>query len=138
MIELSGDFGERVRRKLGDEQVIWLTTIGPDLTPQPRLIWFLWKDEGVLTYSRPEAYKIKHIERHPNVALHFNSDRRGRDVVVLLGKAEMLTDYPAATELDGYIEKYRAAIARQRSTPERFSREFSTAIKVDPFRLRGF
>ncbi|WAX58089.1 hypothetical protein M6B22_04785 [Jatrophihabitans cynanchi] len=28
-------FGDRVRERLADEQVIWLTTVGADGTPQP-------------------------------------------------------------------------------------------------------
>lgn len=138
MIDLSGEFGKRVERRLRDEMVIWLTTVGPKLTPQPRLVWFLWKRGRILTYSRPEAYKIKHIEQHTNVALNFNSDRWGEELVVLLGEAEVLTADPPATEADGYIEKYRQAIARLGSTPEQFARDYSTAISIEPFRLRGF
>ena len=38
-------FGDRVRERLVDEQVIWLTTVGADGTPQPNPVWFLWTPE---------------------------------------------------------------------------------------------
>jgi predicted pyridoxine 5'-phosphate oxidase superfamily flavin-nucleotide-binding protein len=34
-------FGERVRRRLREEQVIWITTVGKDGTPQPNPVGFL-------------------------------------------------------------------------------------------------
>lgn len=138
MIDLSGEFGQRAEGRLRDERVIWLTTVGPDLTPQPRPVWFLWSGGKILTYSRPGAHKIEHIQSHPNVAVHFNTDRHGEEVVVLLGEAEVLPNNPPASEVDGYIDKYKRAIASLGSTPDRFARDYSIAIEVEPNKLRGF
>jgi hypothetical protein len=40
-IDTSTEFGARATRHIDDDQIIWLTTVGPDGTPQPSPIWFL-------------------------------------------------------------------------------------------------
>ncbi|MDX1599900.1 MAG: TIGR03667 family PPOX class F420-dependent oxidoreductase [Anaerolineales bacterium] len=138
MIELKGEYGERVHRRLLQEQVIWLTTIGPDHTPHPRPLWFYWDGQQFLLYSRPGAHKLKHIEQNPNVALHFNSDFRGHNVAVFLGQAEVGPKDRSAPHSAAYIDKYRTRIAEQGGTPESFSNDFSVSIHVEPDKLRGF
>lgn len=57
--------GKRVAERLDGEQVIWLTTVGADRTPQPNPVWFIKEDEGLLVYNRADAHRLKHI-RHPH------------------------------------------------------------------------
>lgn len=137
-IDLNTEFGQRVQRRLYQEAVIWLTTVGPDASPQPRPVWFLWDGETVLIYSQPTAHKLRHIEKNTLVALNFNSDEEGGDVVVILGRAEIMRPSTPANQVAAYLEKYRGGIAGIGMTPESFSQEYSVAIRVTPLRLRGF
>lgn len=137
-IDLSSEFGKRVARRLREEQVIWLTTVAPDGSPQPRPVWFLWDGERLLIYSQKNAYKVTHIVRNPAVALNFNSDAEGGDVVVMPGQAEIAPSYPHGDQVPAYLEKYATGIASLGSTPEQFAEEYSVAILVTPTRLRGF
>ena len=41
MIDLNSKFGRKVKRHLKQEYVVWLTTTGTDLSPQPRPVWFI-------------------------------------------------------------------------------------------------
>lgn len=138
MIELKGEYGDRVRRRLLEEQVIWLTTTGPEQTPQPRPVWFYWDGQQFLLYTRPDAHKLRHIEQHPNVALHLNSDFRGHDVAVFLGRAKIGPEGREAPHSPAFIDKYRTRIDEQGATPESFSKDFSVSIRVEPDKLRGF
>jgi len=90
-------FGERVRQRLRDEQVIWFTTVGADGTPQPNPVWFLWEDNSVLVYNRSDANLLAHIRRRPQVCLHFDGNGRGGDIVVLAGRAQVLEGPPLHT-----------------------------------------
>jgi len=137
-LDLNTEFGQRVQRRLFQEAVIWLTTVDPDGSPQPRPVWFLWDGEAVLIYSQPGAHKLRHIEKNPQVALNFNSDEEGGDVVVILGHAEIQKPSTPANQVSAYLEKYRGGIAGIEMTPESFSQEYSIAIRVKPERLRGF
>jgi len=138
MIDLSTEFGRRVAKKLKTEQVIWLTTVGPGNTPQPRPVWFWWDGTSVLIYSKPNGQKLRHIRRYPNVSLHFNSDAEANEVAVVVGRANVARTAPPANDHKEYLRKYRKSIAGLGMTPKGFGEDYSVAIVVTPARLRGF
>ena len=132
-------FGERVRARLRDEQVIWFTTVGADGTPQPNPVWFLWEDPAsIVVYNRPDANRLRHIRDRPNVALHFNGNDRGGDIVIFTGHAQPAHDLPAPHMHAGYLAKYRAAMSRVSGDPEAFSAAYPVALRVLVRRVRGF
>ena len=135
-IDTSSTFGRRVMERLQSEQVIWLTTVSADRTPQPSPVWFLWDGQQILMYSMPKTPKLRHIQANPNVALNFDSDEGG-DVVILTGQARIAQSEPAANETPAYLEKYRDAITEIGMNPESFARAYSVAVRITPTRLRG-
>ncbi len=134
-LDFSTEFGRRAERRLREESVAWLTTVGSDLTPQPRPIWFLWDGETLLIFSREGSFKHQHLAQHPRVALNFDSDGRGGDIVVLTGKAEIVT--PAADATAAFDAKYAGGYKRLGSSAEAFHRAYPVAIRVRPTNLRG-
>ena len=130
MIDLTTGFGRAVERHLKEEYVIWLTTVDSRLTPQPRPVWFLWENDSILIFSKPDAFKVRHIEKHPRVSLHFNTDESGDEhVIILTGEARIDANTPPALELPAYLNKYRGGIADLNMTPESFSAEYSAPIR---------
>lgn len=138
MIDLTTKFGRKVARRLKNEQVIWFTTVGQDLTPQPRPVWFLWDGASFLIFSQPNAFKLRHVKSHRNVSLNFNSDESGDEIAVMTGTAAVDASAPAAHLVPAYLKKYRKAISNLKMTPEEFSKDYSVAIRVVPSGLRGF
>src|SRR5512139_3292697 len=129
MIDLTNKFGRKVKRHLRQEYVVWLTTTGSDLSPQPRPVWFIWDGVSFLIFSQPHAHKVQHVAAHPRVALHFNTDETGdQNVIIFVGEAAIDTTVPPAHKVRAYFRKYRAGIAALGMTPEEFSREYSVAI----------
>ncbi len=125
------------RRRLSKEYFVWLTTVGSDLSPQPRPVWFIWDKDAFLIYSQPKAHKVRHLIRHPKVALHFNADQTGdKDILVFIGTASIDPDAPPAHKVPAYLRKYREGIAGLNMTPEQLSREYSVAIRVRPTSVR--
>ena len=137
LIDTATDFGQRVDRRLQEEQIVWLTTVSSQNIPQPRPVWFLWDGESLLVYSKADAYKLAHIARNPQVALNLDSDGRGGDIIVLTGEAYVDRKAPPATQIADYVEKYRDGIAQIQMTPESFAQEYSVAIRIVPQTLRG-
>jgi PPOX class probable F420-dependent enzyme len=133
------EFGHRARRRLQDESVIWLTTASAQGTPQPNPVWFLWyqDDESVLVYNATHAKRLERFALRPRVALHFDSDGRGGDVVVLTGVAEQALDVPGADANDAYLAKYRDSIGRLGMDPAQFAEAYSVPVRVRVTRLRG-
>jgi PPOX class probable F420-dependent enzyme len=108
MIDLTTEFGQRVKQHLDEEYFIWFTTVGTNMTPQPRPVWFIWEDDAFLIFSKPGARKVAHIKRHPNVALHFNTDDKAdENVIVFLSMAEINASAPPAYEVPAYVENIR-------------------------------
>ena len=139
MIDLNSKFGRKVKRHLRLEYVVWLTTSGSDLSPQPRPVWFIWEDSSFLIFSQPHAHKVHHLTAHPHVALHFNTDPTGdKDVIIFVGTAAIDTAAPPAHKVRAYFRKYREGIQELGMTPEQFSNEYSVAIRVTPTSLRGW
>jgi PPOX class probable F420-dependent enzyme len=134
----STPFGERVRRRLRDETVIWLITVGDDWTPQPNPVWFLWEGDTILVYNRADANRLRHVQERPQVALHFNSNGQGGDVGVITGQAEVLSGQPAPHERPEYVAKYGAAMAGISGSAEAFSRAYPVPMRVHPRKIRGF
>lgn len=138
MIDFTSDFGRRVAQRLQDEEIIWLTTISNQGIPQPNPVWFYWDGESMLIYSKFDAFRNRHIERRPNVALHFNSGPRGNDIVVFAGQATIDQNAPPANEIQPFVEKYREGLVRIQMSAERFAEVYSVAINIVPTKLRGF
>ncbi len=127
---------DRFQRRLTGEQVIWLTTVGQNGTPQPNPVWFLWEGATVLTFSRPDAKRLAHIKRNPHVSLHLNSTSTGGDVTVLTGKAELRDGAPTA--YPDYVAKYRSDIERISGSVEAFAKEYSVPMRIRIGGVRGF
>ncbi|HLW02008.1 MAG TPA: TIGR03667 family PPOX class F420-dependent oxidoreductase [Ktedonobacterales bacterium] len=133
----STPFGERVERRLREERVIWLTTSSADGTPQPNPVWFLWDGSSVLIYSLPDAARIANLKRNPKVALHFDGNGKGGDIIIITGEARISQNDPPADQLPIYVEKYRDFIARSFGAPEAFAAKYSVALRITPTKIRG-
>lgn len=138
MIDLETEFGARVAQRLKTELIIWLTTVRHDGIPQPNPVWFHWDGTSFLIYSQPDKPKLRNIARNPNVALHFNSDGEGGDIVIFAGQATLDESAPANHAVAAYVGKYREHMAAMGMTPEAFANDYSVAIRVTPTKVRGF
>ena len=135
----STPFGERVLRRLRDERLIWLTTVDAKGMPQPTPVWFLWDEatSTILIYSRADAKRLAHLQQDPRVALNFDGNGRGGDIIVITGQAQVSSDAPPADRLPTYVEKYHDFIARSYTTPEKFASIYSVALRIRPSGIRG-
>jgi PPOX class probable F420-dependent enzyme, Rv3369 family len=130
------EFGARVARRLREEMLVWLTVVDGAGTPQPAPVWFLWDGESVLVYSHGEAKRLDHVRANPRVALHFDGNGHGGDIVVLTGRAE-ITAEPLAEGNPDYLAKYGAWITDGWQTAESFGSVYSVPVRIHPRRVRG-
>jgi len=130
-------FGERVRSRLRDEVVGWLTSVGDDGTPQPNPVWFLWDGDSILVYNRPDAHRLRHVRTRPRVSLNLDGDGKGGDIVVVTARAELSEGEPAAHEVPEYVAKYGERMTRIAGSTEAFSRVYSVPLRLHPLRVRG-
>jgi PPOX class probable F420-dependent enzyme len=134
----STPFGERVWRRLREEQVIWITTVGKDGTPQPSPVGFLLQDDdSILIYNMARANRIGHVADRPRVALHFDGDGTGGDIMVFTGTARRVDDVPPPHENQAYLAKYGDGMARVFGSAEKFSEKFPVPLRIEITRTRG-
>lgn len=139
MIDFNTDLGKHVYKRLLNEQVIWLTTVSSDGTPQPNPVWFFWDGEYFIVYTPRDTAKLKNIDLNSSVSLHFEGTTpQGGDVTVFIGSAEVESS-PFDPD-PGYVEKYTNLIAEvwEGRTAEDFFEEYNSVIRIRPTKLRGF
>ncbi len=140
MLDFNSKFGRVVKKHLKNEYFVWLTTVDSEGTPQPRPVWFIWEKDSFLIFSQPKAYKVRHLKITPKVSLHFNTtDEAGeKDVIIFIGEAVFDRDVPPAYKVKAYLKKYKTGIIGLNATPQEFSKEYSTAIRIKPTEVRGW
>jgi PPOX class probable F420-dependent enzyme len=131
------EFGARVARHLTDDVVAWLTLVDASGTPQPAPIWFLWDGSSILLYSQGGAKRLAHLRANPRVAMHFDGNGTGGDIVVLTGEAEIAPDEPPVPQNPEYLAKYGDRITAGWQTAENFASTYSVPLRIRPDRLRG-
>ena len=138
MIDLTSKYGEEVRKKLETEMVIWLTTVTPNGTPQPRPVWFIWQDNKFIVYSMASAKKLEHIRNNPNVSLQFNMASHNDAAFIFIGKASIIESPTPVIDIKEYIEKYSEAIKEidANTDPESFNEAYSVRIEITPTKFR--
>lgn len=134
----STPFGERLRARLGDDLVLWLTTVGDDGTPQPNPVWFLWDGETFLVYNLASAQRVRHVRTRPRVSLNFDGNRQGGDIAVVTGVAELAEGEPLSHEVPEYVAKYGERMKSVAGSLEGFGAAYPVAMRIRPVKARGF
>jgi PPOX class probable F420-dependent enzyme len=138
LLDLNTEFGARAERRLREDRMGWLVTVGKTGAPAPNAIWFSWDGSTMFIYSEPNQAKLRHIEANPNVALHLDSANSGDDIVIVSGTAAIDPGAPAIQDNTVYVEKYETEMKRLNlGTPEEMSKTYSVAIRITPLRVRG-
>ncbi|MFN8594477.1 MAG: TIGR03667 family PPOX class F420-dependent oxidoreductase [Thermomicrobiales bacterium] len=136
-IDTSTEFGARVAKRLAEDRIIWLTTVGSDGVPQPSPVWFLWDGETALIFSQPGTGKLRNIAANPHVSLHLDGDGFGGNIVVLTGEASLEPDGMKASANPAYVAKYAEGMKRIGMDPESFAAAYSVPMRMRPTHLRG-
>lgn len=137
-LDESSEFGARAARHLRDDPVVWLITVGPGGAPSPNPVWFLWHETSTVeVFSLPDAARVRHLAANPRVALHFDGNGQGGDIVVLSATAAVRLGGPGADAVPGYLAKYAKHIARIGLTPQTYAEKYSLPIVVTLTQLRG-
>jgi PPOX class probable F420-dependent enzyme len=128
--------GARALARLGDDMIIWLTTVRPNGQPQTSPVWFLFDQGEFLVYSLPGTARTANIEANSRVSLNLDGNGEGGDIVTVEGEARIDPGAPPSDRVPAYQDKYAGFIARNGWTPESFARDYPVAIRITPMRAR--
>lgn len=129
-------FSTKTLDRLSSELIIWMTTVSRQGRPQTSPVWFLWEDPVFWVYSLDPTTRLDNIATNPLVSLNLNCDDHGSDIVTVEGTAVIDREAAAANENAAYVTRYRDRMDRGWGSPEGFAREYPTAIKITPTRVR--
>jgi PPOX class probable F420-dependent enzyme len=136
MPDPGSDLGARLRRRLRDDLVVWLTSVASDGTPQPNPVWFIVEGDEILVYNRSDAKRLAHVPARPRVALNFNSTPSGGDILVVTGTARRDAEAPLPHEVPAYVDKYGESMQRISGSLKAFSDEYPVLLRIRPERVR--
>jgi PPOX class probable F420-dependent enzyme len=124
-------------QRLSNDHVVWLTTVSDSGGPNPNPVWCAPDGDDVVIFTTAGSVRVHNIEQRPRVALNFNSDELGGDVLVIAGTATV-TRGARPSHAVAYREKYEAAMRdlHQMSLAD-FDATFDVEIRVRPERVRG-
>src|SRR5260370_26204080 len=106
MLDLTNPKDAHTDERLRKDPIIWLSSVRPDGRPHLVPVWFLWDGETILIFSQPNAQKLRNLRQNTNVILALDDTKDGDDVVMLEGKAELLTDPAVNPTLPAKGAKY--------------------------------
>lgn len=130
------DLTPEAERHLADDHTAWLTSVTDRGVPAPNPVWFIKEDDHIVVFTHRDSRKVQNIERHPTVSFHFNSDRMGRNTVMLTGEVDVAYD-EAPSAVPGYLDKYQSSIVGELGmSVEDFDRTFTTRLRIRPTQVR--
>jgi PPOX class probable F420-dependent enzyme len=144
MIDGSTTLGARILKRLRQERVIWMTTVGGG-APQPAPVWFLHErletSERIIVYTKPEARRVANLRDNSAVAFNFNCTPGGGEVHVIRGRARIAPELPQAPEYPAYIDRYRDLIEGDDTwdrTVEGFASQYAVPIEITDLSIWGW
>ncbi len=129
---------DKVRERLEQALVIWLTTVRADGQPQTSVVWFLLEDHEILMYSLADTARVQNINANSAVSLNLDGDSAGGAVVTIEGTARIDPDGPRAGDNPPYVGKYLEAIRKNGWTPDQFGSDYPVAIRISIDRVRAW
>src|SRR5579863_7868118 len=108
MLDRTTEWGQRAEQRLRSDIIGWLTTVGSDGRPYTVPVWFLWDGKTILIFSQPQKQKVRNLHKNARITLALDDTKRGEDVVIVEGTAELLDAPNLSVVLPAYVEKYGA------------------------------
>src|SRR5262245_32511280 len=134
-LDLQWRRGRHAESRLERDPIAWLTTVRPTGQPDTVPVWFLWRDNAILIYSRPHTRKLRNLAQNASVSVVLDGTDGGGDVVRIEGAATVASDHLAANHVLAYSEKYSGQIRRSFGTPEAFARDYAVPLIVTPTKI---
>jgi PPOX class probable F420-dependent enzyme len=125
----------QAQRRISEDEVAWLTTVTDSGAPAPNPVWVVADGDDLVVFSEPTSRKVHNIEQRPAVTLHFNSDPRGGDIVIVSGTASVTHD-SSVRGVGPYLDKYEESIGEMGMTVDHIDKTYNTEIRVRPTRVR--
>ena len=104
-----------VTERLEAARNYWIGTTRPDGRPHLAPVWGVWFEDAFSFGTDPTSRKGRNLQKNPAMVVHLES---GDDVVILEGRAELVTDTALAARMgEAYYAKYQVNITGPDAPP---------------------
>lgn len=128
----------RLTRILANDLIGFITAVNAEGQPQTSPVWFIRDGDDIIVYNQPDTARFASIANNPKVSFNLRGDRRAVGAVTIEGIASKDEDLPSAQDFPGYLDKYAAEIQNLGWTPESFSSDYSTGLRIVVTRVRSW
>jgi PPOX class probable F420-dependent enzyme len=125
-------------RALRDSQVLWLSSVSADGRPHVVPAWFVWDEERIVLFSKPNARKVCNLRSHPRAMVALGEPGAEFDVELIEADAETPATIARETMPPAFAAKYRLLLRRAGLTASRFGEVYSQPIVLRPTRFLGY
>ncbi len=123
---------DSARKLLAGKNLLYLTTVNPDGSPQITPVWVDTDGQNVLVNTAVGRVKQKNVTRDPRVALALNTPTDFYDVALIRGRVvEQITGDAADKHIDKLAKKYLG----KDTYPWRNPKEKRVLLKIQPDRV---
>ena len=123
---------DAARKLLEGKNLLYLTTVNPDGSPQITPVWVDTDGQNVLVNTAVGRVKQKNVTRDPRVALALNTPTDFYDVALIRGRVvEQITGDAADKHIDKLAKKY----LDKDTYPWRNPKEKRVLLKIQPERV---
>jgi PPOX class probable F420-dependent enzyme len=127
-----------VELALRRDHVLWLSSVSNDGHPHLVPLWFVWEDDRIVAFSKPNARKVRNLRSDPRTMLAVGTPGPDFGVELIEARAE-LPHAPAAELMPrGFAAKYRRLLQRAGLSAQRFAEVYSQPIVLRPTRFLGY
>jgi PPOX class probable F420-dependent enzyme len=135
MLDVTDMRHARIDARLRSDLMMWLSTVRPDGRAHLVPVWFLWQDDLLYIFSKPDQ-KIRNLEQNRSVMVGVDDTKGGNDPIMLAGDAELQkhTALPDGVH-EAYSEKYGDELNNFNWTMDSMAAEYSEVIKITPSKV---
>ena len=118
--------------------VLWQSSVSAEGCPHIVPAWFVWDDERITLFSKPNARKLRNLRCEPRAMVAIGELGPGFDVELIEAQAEVPSSAAAELMPRAFVAKYRPRLGRLALSLERFTEVYSQPIVLRPTRFLGY
>ena len=138
MLDMTDKRQAHIDARLRSDLMIWLSTVRPDGRAHIVPVWFLWQDDVLYIFSKPDQ-KIRNLSQNKSAMVGVDDTKGGDDPIMLGGNVELLKHGDLTPGIqDAYAEKYLERMQASNWAMDWYVNEYSEVIRFTPTKVFAF
>jgi len=138
LLDMTDKRQAHIDARLRSDLMMWLSTVRPDGRAHIVPVWFLWQDDVLYIFSKPDQ-KIRNLSQNKSAMVGVDDTKGGDDPIMLGGNVELLKHGDLTPGIqDAYAEKYLERMQASNWAMDWYVNEYSEVIRFTPTKVFAF